>query len=66
MICVECGKKSTVTNTVRDKGKVYRRRRCKGCGKAWYTEEVENAEASYLLHKIKDCKYRKEFDHESN
>lgn len=59
MICVECGKESTVLCTAKDKGKVYRRRYCKGCGRTWHTEEVETSNVSYLMNKIRDCKYKK-------
>lgn len=42
MICSECGKESRVISTVKKNFRVFRERKCKGCGRKWYTEEVEN------------------------
>ena len=41
MICTQCGSKLEVVDTVRDDDDVYRRRRCKACGKLVYTLESE-------------------------
>lgn len=42
MICTECGGDVMVTDSARKPdGEVYRRRKCKGCGRIFYTIEFE-------------------------
>ena len=41
MNCPECNSKLEVINVVRDTDDIYRRRRCKVCGKLVYTHESE-------------------------
>jgi transcriptional regulator NrdR family protein len=60
MQCFKCGAESRVINTARDKSRVYRNRECLGCGRRWYTEEVENSDprVTMAIYRIKDGKYK--------
>lgn len=65
MICFKCGGNSKVINCAKEGNRVYRHRECSGCGRRWYTEEIENAdpELAKKLHRIRDeKKKRKAFD----
>ena len=44
MICFKCGAESRVLFTEKHKNRVYRQRKCLGCGRKWHTEEVENSD----------------------
>lgn len=39
MLCAECGGKLEVIDVVRDEDDIYRRRKCKICGKLSYSHE---------------------------
>lgn len=41
MFCISCGGKLEVVDVVRDLDDVYRRRKCKSCGKLVFTFESE-------------------------
>lgn len=61
MQCFKCGSESRVINTAKEKNRVYRYRGCLGCGRRWYTEEVENSDPRIVgvTHRIRDGKYKK-------
>ena len=65
MTCPVCESKTSVQDS-RDFGDhIVRRRKCKSCGHAFYTEEIDSevAEAEYLeYHRISDANRRKRQD----
>ena len=52
MTCPKCGAKTGVINSVSDVDAIYRERKCKGCGYAFFTIEVESDDY-YTLGKLK-------------
>jgi transcriptional regulator NrdR family protein len=60
MQCFKCGAESRVIHTANEKNRVYRYRECKGCGRRWHTEEVENRDprVTTAVFRIKYGKYK--------
>ncbi len=61
MICFKCGAESRVLLSAKEGNRVYRYRKCLGCGRRWHTEEVENSDPRVLgaVYRIRDGKYKK-------
>jgi transcriptional regulator NrdR family protein len=61
MQCFKCGAESRVLLTAKEGNRVYRYRECKGCGRKWSTEEIENCDprVTTAVHRIKDERYKK-------
>lgn len=54
MLCPFCGSmRHSVTDSVRDKTGIYRRRKCFDCGKDFHSVEVANPEAKTAIYNIK-------------
>ena len=58
MFCFKCSGVSKVLVSEKEGNRVYRHRECTGCGRRWYTEEIENSDprVSKALNRIRDGK----------
>ena len=61
MICFRCGNESRVLFTEKENNRVYRQRKCLGCGRKWHTEEIENSDprVTMAVNRIRGEKYKK-------
>lgn len=52
MQCSKCGGQSRVTQTVRTRNIVARKRKCQRCGRAFTTQEIESEAGQILLNRV--------------
>lgn len=57
MNCPNCNSKTTVTNTGKDVDMIIRRRKCKSCGYAFFTQEIDYSDpkAMKLINELKEA-----------
>ena len=59
MICSMCGGQVSVTDSAnKPDGEVYRRRKCKGCGRIFYTIEFEVEKTDQLMAEWYEYRYK--------
>lgn len=60
MVCMKCGSKTGVIDTIKQDDVIYRRRKCKACGHLQWTEEIDLLDDSIIpdIYKFKKEKYK--------